>query len=134
MMNCTSAKVACRLARIEGMDTLTMKKSSAARKAPVRTTASELHLPGSGVSTEAAGGLVVVAEAETFIGPLVIGFRILVRGKVWLFYNGCVVDCRRGRLDEADTQVGLSDCRVCRADRHGSSGSRDRHSFGFFLG
>src|SRR5215472_2454547 len=96
MMSCTSAKVAFRLARMEGMDTFTMKKSRAARNAPMRTTASELHRPGSGVSEDAGEVLIrLVAEAETFIGPLVVGFRIRLPGNgVWLFYNGCMVDCR----------------------------------------
>src|ERR1041385_6827077 len=62
MMSCTSANVACRLDRMDGIDTLTTKKSRPTRNAAARTTASDSQRPGSVPETPvaAADGAVVL--------------------------------------------------------------------------
>ena len=57
MTSCNSANVACRSARIEGIETFTTKKSNPARKAAAMITASDFHRPGSGGSITGAGAV-----------------------------------------------------------------------------
>src|SRR3569833_3177765 len=95
MISCTSANVAFRLVRMAGMDTFTMKKSNAAKNAPVRTTASEAQRPGSGVSATAGGVFFRLAAEEASISLFRARGADSARGiGVWLFYIARVVDCR----------------------------------------
>src|SRR5579862_2001891 len=59
MTSCRSAKEACRLARIDGIETFTTKKSRVTRNAADRTTAKVRQRPGSALSVEAAAALEV---------------------------------------------------------------------------
>src|SRR5271154_4213083 len=65
MTSCTSAALAPKPVVIDGRATLTMKKSSGARKAPVRSTASAAQRFGSG----SAASVGTVAARVDMMGP-----------------------------------------------------------------
>src|SRR3954470_14330314 len=86
MTSCTSAKVAWRLDRIDGMDTLTTKKSRPTRKAAARMTASDFQRPGSGAGTVVAVG---AAELDVVLPLMRLLLFSAVDGSGYSTRNGC---------------------------------------------
>src|SRR3954470_302302 len=84
MTSCTSAKVAWRLDRIDGMDTLTTKKSRPTRKAAARMTASDFHRRGSG-----AGTALAVADVDLVLPVMQSRFPAQLEDSGYSTRNGC---------------------------------------------
>src|SRR3954452_1997929 len=96
MTNWTSAKVACRSAPIEGIETLTTKKANPARKAAARITASDFHRPGSGGSITGTGAAADIGR-DGVEGAFMVDLSLLtasqIRG-VSIILHRSLINCR----------------------------------------